>query len=716
MKSLDTEVNGLDLYHGSKPYFVTIGLDSGSQLYWEWDVDPETREPQIPPEDLEEIRDRLEEDPEEELILQNSKFDFQALDQVGEFRWPWERCHDLLLGDHILYSNSLHDLTIQALRYLRVDIRPPEDALRTATKEALRIAAAEFPTWKTAKAKSEDMPSIKESAWKADMWLPRRIAQEKGYPLDHPWWTVLSEYGNTDSWATLEIRRVQKELIASRKLERIYEERRKILPVVYRMEKDGVTINQNRLEELQVQYREESEKSGTVCMNIAKGYGYDLELPKSGNNNSLLHFCFGKPVYEEIPPRYTSEELAAVARGKRIKAKKPQKGPQIGVEKFLDLPVVAYTDSGNPSLNKQAIEQYEATLPEKSKPLAFVRNLRGKRKRDTALTYMEGYQRFWLPWIPVGPVDPLTGAGWYILHPSLNPTGTDTLRWSSSNPNEQNISKQEGFNLRYMFGPAPGREWWSCDAKNIELRLPAYEAGETDMIQLFERPNDPPYFGSYHLLVFDTLHPDKFKIHGKKSKDVYASTWYQWTKSGNFAVQYGAIESSGTADRAYKIPGAQRIIQGRFSKIAEFNRKQIRFAEKYGYVETIPDKTVDPLRGYPLVCTRTESGGILPTVPLNYRTQGSAMWWMMKAMLRCSAYLEDLNRKCKQRRYWITMQVHDELVFDFPKGTGSEPWKTNRGKIRDLMGLMEEGGNDIGIPTPVSCTYHEHTWSEGIGV
>ena len=38
------------------------------------------------------------------------------------------------------------------------------------------------------------------------------------------------------------------------------------------------------------------------------------------------------------------------------------------------------------------------------------------------------------------------------------------------------------------------------------------------------------------------------------------------------------------------------------------NEKCIRFAEKYGYVETMPDRTVDPDRGYPLLCSRSKWG------------------------------------------------------------------------------------------------------------
>jgi DNA polymerase I-like protein with 3'-5' exonuclease and polymerase domains len=311
--------------------------------------------------------------------------------------------------------------------------------------------------------------------------------------------------------------------------------------------------------------------------------------------------------------------------------------------------------------------------------------------------------------------------GYAMLYSSLNLTGTDTLRCSSSNPNSQNVSKQElalldggrGRTIRYVFGPLPGREWWSADAQNIELRLPGYEAGEEAMVALFERPNDPPYFGSYHMLIFDLLHPEKFAEYGMKCKEVYGDTWYQWTKNGNFAVGYGSVEESGTADRTYHVPGAFRKIKGLFSKIhgkGGLNEQQIKFAERRGYVETMPDRTVDPTRGYPLLCARTNYGRIKPTVPLNYHVQGSAMWWMGKAMVRCYEYLRSLGD------FRLIMQVHDELVFDFPAGSGPEPWRTNLPRIRKIKHLMEEGGRDLGVPTPVQVKYHPHNWGEGIVV
>lgn len=266
------------------------------------------------------------------------------------------------------------------------------------------------------------------------------------------------------------------------------------------------------------------------------------------------------------------------------------------------------------------------------------------------------------------------------------------------------------------------------------------------MIDLFERPDDPPYYGSVHMLNFDTLHPEVLLLDGlekfKKVKDDYDDTWYQWTKNGDFAVQYGAMAASGTADRAFHVQGGQAKIEQRLGRINELNQRMIAHATEHGYVETMPDKTVDPKHGYPLLCTRTKWGGIMPTVPLSYHVQGTAMWWMMKAQIRCQEQIDEWNTVITnnfQRQYEaaghsvyemqrmtmdhllqhgfrMTMQVHDEIVFDFPKGTGKEPWKTNLDKIRRLQTLMSKSGDDIGVPTPTSCKYHADNWSKGLSL
>ncbi len=540
MISIDTETTGVDFYHGARPFFVTICREDGEQSWWEWNVDPMTRRVEIPEEDLRDVARTVRD--ADLLVLQNAKFDVKALSIAGadfgmEEGWPWEKTRDTLLAGHLLASNQPHDLTSMAIQYLGVDIQPYEDALHTACEETRRLARSRFPNWRIARTDDPSMPSAKGSVWKYDTWLPRCLAEKMQLKDGHPWWRLLREYANMDSATTLALWKAQEQEIRRRGLWEIYLARLQVLPVAQAMESHGVTVSKTRLEELRKKYSIDSGKAAKECVDIAGSLDSELVLPKSGNNSSLSTFVFGP----------------------------------LGLQ-----PLKRSEKTGAPSLDKGVLEHYEATLDPDTKQFKFVKALAGKRKRDTALAYMQSYERFWLR---------NGSGGWFILHPSLNPTGTDTLRWSSTSPNEQNISKKEDFNLRYVFGPAPGREWWSLDAKNIELRIPAYKSGEQELIAVFDRPDDPPYFGSYHLVVFDTLHPAMFAEHGKKCKDLYESTWYQWTKNGDFAVIYGAQEA--TADRTYHVAGAFKQIRHRFPKIAALSDRMIQVAEKQGYVENL---------------------------------------------------------------------------------------------------------------------------------
>ena len=711
MLAVDTETTGIDLHHGAKPFFITLCDESGQQEYWEWDVNPLTREPEIPSEHLSEVKKRIW--GADLLVLQNAKFDVAALRTICPdlaTRWDWKRTRDTLLAGHLLYSNKPHDLTSMTLQYLGKDIQIFEDKLEDAVQECRRWCRRHKPDWRIASEGLKEMPSARQKTWKYDCWLPRAVAKQRFqdgerefnpdlYPDKlHPYWSVLREYANTDSAATMLLWQEMEPEIHARQLWRIYEERLKVLPIAYRMEMTGVTVNLMAMKELREEFSRRSAYSNAVCTNVAANSGCTVTLPKSGNNSSLISYLTA--VVEK-----QSEEF------------------------FQSFP---RTDNGNLSFNAAALEKLYLATPPRSRERKFLEHLLKKRKLDTQVSYIDGYLRHMRM---MDPADLTNHWGW--LWPSLNPTGTDTLRWSSSNPNSQNISKKDGpedkgVNLRVPFGPAPGREWWSFDGENLELRLPAYEAGEEEMIALFERPNDPPHYGSNHSLVCSILYPKEFEEcvrDGVTFKERYKNTLYQWVKNGNFAVQYGAMEASGTADRAYHYPGAQRLIQSRFSRIKQLNERQIDFANRHGYVETIPDRSVDPERGYPLLCSRTEYGQILPTVPLNYHIQGTACWWMMRAMIRVQEQL-DKWREGTNGEFdgFITLQIHDELVLDFPISRGDPSDDVDKGREKGvrlfcisnlwrakvIQRLMAQSGDDIGIPTPVSCEYHPKTWAEGI--
>ena len=681
--SLDTETTGVDLWHTARPFFVTMCNEKGTQLWWEWSVDPKTREPQPPQDDLDEISGLVM--GAERLVLQNSKFDVTALAWfIPEFRedWPWDRTDDTLLMAHLLASNQPKNLTALALMYLGMDIQPYEDRMQKACEESRRYCRSRLPEWTIAKEGTPGMPSVKSGSkrsedkpWKNDTWLPKTLRRLGHFKERPDFDNVTAAYANIDSSVTVALHGVMKSMVDRKGLSALYEQRRKVLKVTYDVEKAGVTVSRKRLDEIDDEYTKASEERGRKCVSIAATYGHELTLPKSGNNKSLLEFAFEK----------------------------------------MKLPVVGYTETGNASFDKEAVEKYLAMFDKGDPRYEFMAALSEKRKADTAIGFMAAYRRFWRNVSP----------GWCRLHPNLNQTGTYTTRWSSYNPNEQNISKKEGFNLRRVFGPGPGREQWSLDGKNMELRFPAYESDEEEMIALFERPDDPPYYGSNHMLVAHLLFPKEFErciregLSFKKEYDVF----YDRVKRFDFCVQYGGQRE--LADATCRLPGAFDLVMGKFVKQAALSQHWVRFANKNGYVETIPDRTVDPTRGYPILSTRTEYGRIKPTVPFSNHIQGSVGWWMEKAMWRCHEFLhENFNRKLatgSRAGFYMVMQVHDELVFDFPRGTGPEPWRTNLPVIREIKRLMELGGDDLvmatypdGIPTPVSVEYHAVSYDQGL--
>jgi len=700
--AIDTETTGLDHFHGCKAFLITT-CEEGNQTWWETTVDPLTRDAKFSSKDLQSFKKYILEF--KKWYFQNPVFDITFL-ALGGAPWIldyWDRVRDIGIASHLCNSGlSSRDLTTLTLIHKQIDLGPIEKKLGRQVQKAQNYCRRNLKDWDLVPVEGHHpkMPSnTGGKKWKADMWLLpllekehpeifEKLELEPGYYL---------EYANADSAATRALGIHLEEIIQQRNLQKIYQKRLELLPVIYSIQSRGMSLSKQRTLKLQRKYNRESEILGNRCIKLAKTVGIDLTLPKNGNNKSLLDTVF-----------------------KGFKVEPVKRSPK----------------TGEPSLDTESIKEMMDNLSSREPAYRFLENLKEKRSRDTASnTYLTGYQRSWRRIRP----------HWYKLHPSINPVGTSTLRWSSSNPNGQNISKREGFNLRYSFGPYPGREWWSIDAKNIELRLPAYESKEQDLIDLFEKSEEPPYYGSEHLLNFSTVYEDIWNQElervgiervGLECKEKYKSTYYRRCKNGGFAMGYGAIEKAngqGTADKAFGRPGSQAKLKSRFSKKEQLNKQCILHAQRYGYVETIIDKDIDPDRGYPIECPFNDSGRVKPTVPLNYHIQSTAMQWMWMAMIRVYHYLDSINKekyglsteqilnqqhkgKLLDIGYFLIMQVHDELLFDFPKGTTSNPQDDNMEIIQEVARLMELGGKGISIPTPVSIEYHPDNWSEGVEV
>ncbi len=673
--SLDCETTGLDLAHGAMPFLVTTCDDEGVVRFWEWDVDPTTRRPEVPDGDLADIAELV--DAADLIYLHNARFDARALATVG-LDLPWGKVRDTLVASHLLATNHPHNLTDLCIEYLGVDIEP----LEVSIKEVVRICRAtvkrEYPQWRVAREGLPDMPSVKggsgrdeDKPWKSDMWLPRALAEAgtTKYVLEH-WLTACSKYANADSEHTLPLGLELERVIRGRGLWAIYEHRLQLPRVACEMECCGVTAIGEYTEATIQQYGEYVAEAGDALVAIAADHGHDLELSRGAAlNNNMREFFYDK----------------------------------------LKLPKVYGKKTKGATLDKEAMAEYLATTDGDAHE--FIRLLTEKRQHDTDLSYMEVYRRFWVV-VPGAP-------GFFRIHPSLNPCGTDHLRWSSNSPNLQNVGKQEDVDIgrvsvRNCFGPAPGREWWSMDFQNIELRIPAYESGEEAMVELFEKPDDPPFFGSYHCLNASIVYPELFWWLAEKEgafKRQYKSTEYQWCKNGGFALQYGCGERK--ADATFRRKGAYRLLKEKLPKVAALAQRYLEIAERSGCVETLPDHTVDPERGYPILASRTEDGRVLSTTPFNYHVSGTACWCKNTALIRCADQCAEWRAEGFDAN--VCLEVHDEIIFDFPRGAAP---RENLPRAAVLKGLMEQSGEDLvpRIPTPVSVSYHDVSWAKEVSV
>lgn len=753
--ALDTETTGIDLWHGCRPFFVSVMDEEGNLQYWEWDVNPLTRDvgmyvpepknldksipipqhlqrgpkfqdspygsktfvPVIPLKDKEELTTLIQEN---DFVLHNTKFDARALELAGFPLLPFASSQDTLVASHVLVSNESHKLKDLAIRYLDITDDDQKE-LREAVNKS-RVIARQL-GWAIASGPHPHFPAAKGAAdgwWGYDYWLPRAVARYKwevehdeeyapcsdeGDHLtsdiyhsiasghSHPWWTVLRTYALCDVERTYPLWLMQKEQLEAQELMPIYQERLKLLEATYQMETNGVTVSKSRLKKLMKQLGEESAEMEAKCLKLASYKLDNLNSPKQ-----LTGVLFGNMGVK--PVKLTTKGM------KNVKAN--------NAKETTDYSTAA--DAMNLILERLSESYPTPYLPPKKRQAAydFVWNLLGYRAREKSIDYLQEYQ---LRSIPGTTKDAI------YLHPSFNPTGTDTTRFSSSGPNAQNIGKGNKRkddpvpSLRSVFGPTMGREWYSIDYSNIELRIFAYQSGDEDLIAAYNQGF------KVHCIFAKLLWEKEYKqcekdaankvgdcgpstrVEVRKTAEAlfeerYYETLYQWTKNGNFSLIYGAGESK--ADSTYHRPGAYRLIRSRMPMIDDFMQQKSHEAKSYGYV-TI-------LGGYKLWVPPSE-----PHVAVNYFVQGSAGWCMVLAINRIHEYLATLNKqlfhnppyKADPNSYKMIMTIHDELVFDFPID------KRNKEVITKIARLMEQSGTDIGVPTPVSVEHNPKDWANG---
>jgi DNA polymerase-1 len=243
-------------------------------------------------------------------------------------------------------------------------------------------------------------------------------------------------------------------------------------------------------------------------------------------------------------------------------------------------------------------------------------------------------------------VNPKTGR----VHTSYNQAVATTGRLSSVNPNLQNIPirTERGREVRKAFIPRDsGHTIVSADYSQIELRIIAEISKDENMMDAFVKNLD---------------------IHTATAANVYGlaleevtSTQRRNAKAVNFGIIYG--QSAFGLSQSLGIPRkeAAEIIDNYFAQypgIKKYMGDTMNFARENGYVCTLMGR-----RRYlrDINSANATVRGFAERNAINAPIQGSAADMIKIAMI-------NIHREFKAQKLdaRMTMQVHDELVFDVP--------------------------------------------------
>lgn len=234
------------------------------------------------------------------------------------------------------------------------------------------------------------------------------------------------------------------------------------------------------------------------------------------------------------------------------------------------------------------------------------------------------------------------------IHTSYNQAVAATGRLSSNNPNLQNIPirTERGREVRKAFIPRDENHiLLSADYSQIELRIIAEISKDENMMEAF-------------LNGLDIHTATAAKVYGIPLEEV-SSTQRRNAKAVNFGIIYGQSAFGLSQNLSIPRKEAAEIIENYFNtypKIKQYMNDTMNFARENGYVETIMGR-----RRYlrDINSANQTVRGFAERNAINAPIQGSAADMIKIAMINIHQDIKDQKLESK-----MTMQVHDELVFD----------------------------------------------------
>ena len=236
------------------------------------------------------------------------------------------------------------------------------------------------------------------------------------------------------------------------------------------------------------------------------------------------------------------------------------------------------------------------------------------------------------------------------IHSTFNQTIASTGRLSSTNPNFQNIPirTEEGREIRKSF--IPQKDGWkilSADYSQVELRMMAHFSNDIGLIDAFYNAED--------------IHSKTASLVFNIPIEMVLPEMRRTAKVVNFGIMYGAGAFRISQELGISRKEATLLIENYFNQypgIQNYIDSTCSKAREKKYVETILG------RKRPIWDANSDNGlrrQAAERMAINMPIQGSAAEMIKLAMINIHREITKMHLRSK-----LVLQIHDELIFEFP--------------------------------------------------
>ena len=402
---------------------------------------------------------------------------------------------------------------------------------------------------------------------------------------------IVGKYCRQDCKATYELFLKQQPLLEQQDLLTANDIEVRLYPLLMDMRRNGFRINMQELFRLGDQFQEEYD---TGMHEIESVYGFE-EGTLSLNASSDLYKIWKQ---EGLP--------------------------------------IEYTATGKPSFAAAVLDDCPHPIAQR------IKHLKGLIKT----------QAFFNSWVDLAQGD--------HLYPSFYPAkrddgGTVTGRWSSQNPNLQQVPAREdkhGKEIRSLFIPEEGCILGAFDYKQIEYRVFTHFASGEGAIEAQQQFNENPNT-DYHQMTIDLMGWGDLGKEGRHlAKNLnFGSIYGLGPKSFAIKFKQNLLHNHPERDPDNLFPVAQSLMNEYFRKVPFVKptcNKIMEVGQRRGYVKTLSGRH----QRMPL-----DKGAYKL---INYLIQGSASDLLKKGIV--DAWEQGVFNVLK-----LHAQVHDEIVFSIPQ-------------------------------------------------